>query len=152
MYSIYVLPHWKIFSTSKADRSEKLREAIVSHEASSSLILSTITYTKNASYVMSGFGDEIYGMDAYDRHRRLPMVEGLPQYKSSSVGKLKYVSMQEAVYKSIKFYDIEVSEDKPNCTLNKVGCFTYTCNGHDNITIFHAIGLNLDYEFVHLHN
>ena len=149
MFVIYRLPHWRYLAEDKKYRSQALCDAVKCSERGRDVLYCTISYTRNGSYIMAGHGEYIFGMDAYEHNRRLPLIARSSD-DATVKSVIKKVSMQEAVYKSIRFNDIEISETESSINISKFGIFSFIDCGEDNLTIFHSAELEFDYRIITL--
>lgn len=150
MFRIYRSSHWRVFAINKQERSRIFCEYVREFEKLGNILYRTISYTQNASYVIAHEADEIYGMDAFEKKRYLQKCgKELAKFSEHNLC-VKHVSMQEAAYKSIRFYDLRIQHKNGAVKLDKEGDFTLIESNKDILTLFHAPNFQCSYEFVDL--
>lgn len=97
---------------------------------------STVSYTRNYSYICSSNTSISCGLDAYEKGRFLS--DHLKSFMSKR-GKnvdLRYISRQEAVFKSLEFFDISAGDGDEFQSIKLSGRFYEIDSDLDNVVIF----------------
>ena len=141
---VHRFPHWRTFAERRVERTPSLISSLEKISPGSYALRSTVSYTRNYSYICSSNASISCGLDAYEKERFLS--DHLKAFMSTR-GKnvdLLYISRQEAIFKSLEFFDIAVGDDGEGQSIRFSGIFHEIDNGVDKVVIFFKEPCDID--------